>query len=151
MRCFGVTFTIYLIRILDDARLYKRRTGASSPEKLPVTMSQLTFTLNDGNKIPFLAFGTGTSLRWRDVTEPVSLAIEKGFTHLDGAQVRARNRRSFSPSINGWNLVLSERRHPRRRDQGVRKAQGILFCHNQAQLVLGAWRNCFGRLAQVLS
>jgi len=114
-------------------------------------MSQLTFTLNDGNKIPFLAFGTGTSLRRRDVTEPVSLAIEKGFTHLDGAQVCACNRRSVSPSVNSWNLVLSERRHPRRRDQGIRKAQGILFCHNQAQFILGDWRNCFRRFAQVVS
>ena len=52
-------------------------------------MSQLTFTLNDGNKIPFLAFGTGTSFVRKDVTEPVSLAVEKGFTHLDCAQVRA--------------------------------------------------------------
>jgi diketogulonate reductase-like aldo/keto reductase len=54
-------------------------------------MSQLTFTLNDGNRIPFLAFGTGTSFGRQDVTEPASLAIEKGFTHLDCAQVRTYN------------------------------------------------------------
>jgi len=64
-------------------------------------MSQLTFTLNDGNKIPFLAFGTGTSFRRRDVTEPVSLAIEKGFTHLDGAQVCAHNHELVGPKIQG--------------------------------------------------
>ena len=54
-------------------------------------MPQLTFTLNDGNKIPFLAFGTGTSLGSQDVTEPAGLALEKGFIHLDCAQVRAYN------------------------------------------------------------
>lgn len=62
-------------------------------------MSQLTFTLNDGNKIPFLAFGTGTSFGSRDVTEPVTLAIEKGFTHLDGAQVRVHDYRLVGPVL----------------------------------------------------
>ena len=75
---------------------------------LPVTMSQPTFTLNDGNKIPFLAFGTGTSLSRQDVTEPVSLAIEKGFTHLDGAQVCAHNHRSVDSNVQGRNPDLSE-------------------------------------------
>lgn len=62
-------------------------------------MSQPTFTLNDGNKIPFLAFGTGSKFYERDVTEPASFAIEKGFTHLDGAQVCAHNRELVGLSI----------------------------------------------------
>ena len=114
-------------------------------------MSQLTLTLNDGNKIPFLAFGTGTVHYGRDVTEPTSLAIEKGFTHLDCAQVCTYNRRSVGPGTQGWNPVLSERRHPRCRDQGVRKGQGIALCNNQAQFSPGAWRYCFRRTAQVIS
>ena len=95
-------------------------------------MSQPTFTLNDGNKIPFLAFGTGTALAKQDVTEPVSQAIEKGFTHLDGAQVCAHNHRLVGPGIQAWNPVIWERRHSRHRNQGIRKAQGILFCYDQA-------------------
>ncbi|KAL4067922.1 NADP-dependent oxidoreductase domain-containing protein [Scleroderma citrinum] len=45
-----------------------------------------TLTLNDGNKVPWIAFGTGTALYRQDVRHPVSLAIQSGFNHLDGAQ-----------------------------------------------------------------
>ena len=69
------------------------------PTFLPAEMAQPTFTLNDGNKIPFLAFGTGTSFMKRDVTEPASLAIENGFTHMDCAQVCAYNRRTAGSGI----------------------------------------------------
>jgi len=79
-------------------------------------MSQPTFTLNDGNKIPFLAFGTGTSFFGRDVAEPVIMAIEKGFTHLDGAQVCAHNYKSVGPITQGWNPVIPERGYSRRGD-----------------------------------
>jgi len=106
-------------------------------------MSQLAFTLNDGNKIPFLAFGTGTSFSGQDVTEPVRLAIEKGLTHLDGAQVCPRYRKSVGFDVKGWNSVLPERGHARCRDQGIGKAQRLVFHYNQAQFILGARRNCF--------
>ncbi|KZT09532.1 Aldo/keto reductase [Laetiporus sulphureus 93-53] len=49
-------------------------------------MSALTITLNDGNKIPWLAFGTGTALYGKDVENAVSVAIKNGIVHLDGAQ-----------------------------------------------------------------
>lgn len=52
-------------------------------------MTTLTFTLNDGNKIPWIAFGTGTALYSKDATKSVLTAIKSGFTHLDGAQMYA--------------------------------------------------------------
>ncbi|EJC98889.1 Aldo/keto reductase [Fomitiporia mediterranea MF3/22] len=42
--------------------------------------------LNDGNEIPSIAFGTGSSMKGKDVTEYVEQAIEKGFSHIDTAQ-----------------------------------------------------------------
>lgn len=45
------------------------------------------FTLNDGSRIPCLAFGTGTALYGKDAADFVRIAIENNFTHLDGAQM----------------------------------------------------------------
>ncbi|KAJ7022720.1 NADP-dependent oxidoreductase domain-containing protein [Mycena alexandri] len=42
--------------------------------------------LNDGNKVPSIAFGTGTALKGKDVTRFCQVAIETGFSHLDTAQ-----------------------------------------------------------------
>ncbi|KAG1873341.1 NADP-dependent oxidoreductase domain-containing protein [Suillus tomentosus] len=50
-------------------------------------MTISTLTLNDGNQVPWIAFGTGTALRDQDVQSPVEIAIANGFTHLDGAQM----------------------------------------------------------------
>lgn len=49
-------------------------------------MSALTITLNDGNKIPWLGFGTGTALYGKDAENAVKTAIVNGIIHLDGAQ-----------------------------------------------------------------
>ncbi|KAI6132153.1 NADP-dependent oxidoreductase domain-containing protein [Pisolithus croceorrhizus] len=43
-------------------------------------------TLNDGTRTPWIAFGTGTALYGKDVQQSVTVAIQNGFTHLDGAQ-----------------------------------------------------------------
>ncbi|KAJ6504600.1 NADP-dependent oxidoreductase domain-containing protein [Mycena vitilis] len=45
-----------------------------------------TVNLNDGNKIPAIAFGTGTALKGKDVTYFCQQAIESGFAHIDTAQ-----------------------------------------------------------------
>jgi len=44
-----------------------------------------TIVLNDGNKIPAIAFGTGSNLKGHDVCEYVEQALECGFTHIDAA------------------------------------------------------------------
>jgi len=49
--------------------------------------SIMSFTLNDGTKIPSLAFGTGTALYAKDAEETVRQAIQTGIVHLDGAQM----------------------------------------------------------------
>lgn len=49
-------------------------------------MANTAVKLNDGTTIPFLAFGTGSTLHSRDVQHLVTSAINAGFTHLDGAQ-----------------------------------------------------------------
>jgi len=43
-------------------------------------------TLNDGNTMPTIAFGTGSKWKGHDVTEYVEQAIELGFSHIDTAQ-----------------------------------------------------------------
>lgn len=42
--------------------------------------------LNDGNQLPWIAFGTGTALYGRDATESVLRAIDNGFIHIDTAE-----------------------------------------------------------------
>lgn len=46
-----------------------------------------TLTLNDGSNVPWIAFGTGTALFNKDATQAIVVAIQNGFTHLDGAQM----------------------------------------------------------------
>lgn len=46
-----------------------------------------TLALNDGTQAPWIAFGTGTVLFKKDVTRAITIAIQNGFTHLDGAQM----------------------------------------------------------------
>lgn len=50
-------------------------------------MTISTLTLNDGNEVPWIAFGTGSAHRLQDAQNPVENAIANGFTHLDGAQM----------------------------------------------------------------
>lgn len=45
-----------------------------------------TVTLNDGNEFPAIAFGTGSTMKYKDVTDYVGQAIENGFSHIDTAQ-----------------------------------------------------------------
>lgn len=46
-----------------------------------------TTILNDGRRIPNLAFGTGSALRDQDASAQVIAALNAGFTHIDTAQV----------------------------------------------------------------
>ncbi|KAL1744028.1 NADP-dependent oxidoreductase domain-containing protein [Schizophyllum fasciatum] len=45
-----------------------------------------TVTLNDGNKMPAIAYGTGSKWKGKSVVEYVETAIDVGFSHLDTAQ-----------------------------------------------------------------
>ncbi|KAA1469439.1 Aldo/keto reductase [Dentipellis sp. KUC8613] len=49
-------------------------------------MANTPVKLNDGRSIPWFGFGTGTALYGKDAKDLVVAAIQKGFTHLDGAQ-----------------------------------------------------------------
>ena len=46
-----------------------------------------SYTLNDGSKLPWLSFGTGTALYQQDATDLVRLAIDNNITFFDGAQI----------------------------------------------------------------
>lgn len=61
-------------------------------------MSPSTLALNDGTHTPWIAFGTGTALFGRDATTAVRVAIQNGFSHLDGAQAY-RNEESLGAGI----------------------------------------------------
>lgn len=65
-----------------------------SLHRMPVS----TLTLNDGNKVPWIAFGTGTALYRKDVQHAVTLALQSGFIHLDGAQ-EYRNEETLGAAI----------------------------------------------------
>ncbi|KAF5380823.1 hypothetical protein D9615_004083 [Tricholomella constricta] len=54
---------------------------------MTATTTTLTITLNNGVRVPWLAFGTGTALYGQDAAEFVRAAIDNGITHLDGAQM----------------------------------------------------------------
>ncbi|TRM56427.1 NADP-dependent oxidoreductase domain-containing protein [Schizophyllum amplum] len=45
-----------------------------------------TVTLNDGNIMPTIAYGTGSKWKWKSVVEFVAAAIDCGFSHIDTAQ-----------------------------------------------------------------
>ncbi|KAL1660298.1 NADP-dependent oxidoreductase domain-containing protein [Schizophyllum commune] len=45
-----------------------------------------TVTLNDGNAIPAIAYGTGSKWKQKSVVEYVATAIDTGFSHIDTAQ-----------------------------------------------------------------
>ncbi|KAJ6611434.1 Aldo/keto reductase [Mycena sp. CBHHK59/15] len=45
-----------------------------------------TVTLNDGYKMPSIAYGTGSVWKGKDVTQYCHQALETGFSHLDTAQ-----------------------------------------------------------------
>lgn len=49
-------------------------------------MSYGELTLNDGNKIPRIAYGAGSVWKHEDVTDNVRRALDAGFYHLDNAQ-----------------------------------------------------------------
>ncbi|KAJ3843457.1 Aldo/keto reductase [Lentinula raphanica] len=48
-------------------------------------MSFELISLNDGNKIPALAYGTGSKMKRHDITQYIEQAIEMGFSHIDTA------------------------------------------------------------------
>lgn len=64
-------------------------------------------SLNDQTCTPCLAFGTGTSLTAKDATDLCSLAIKRGFRHLDTAQMYG-NEDSVGRSIAASGLSRSE-------------------------------------------
>lgn len=46
-----------------------------------------TVKLADGTSAPLLAFGTGTALYKKESSDAVLLAIQRGFVHIDAAQM----------------------------------------------------------------
>ncbi|KAG8845894.1 hypothetical protein FRB96_002224 [Tulasnella sp. 330] len=42
-----------------------------------------SFEFNNGNKIPWIGFGTGTAFIGKDVTQPILDALSAGYTHID--------------------------------------------------------------------
>lgn len=58
-----------------------------------------TTTLNDGRRIPNIAFGTGSVLKGEDVTTQVVAALKAGFTHIDTAQFY-RNEQTVGKALN---------------------------------------------------
>jgi len=64
-------------------------------------------TLNDGNVMPEIAFGTGSKWKRQDVTEYVTDAIELGFSHIDTAQFYA-NEDSVAAAVRQSGLGRSE-------------------------------------------
>ena len=66
----------------------------------------LTISLNDGTTVPWLAFGTGTTLTGKDASQLCSLALDRGFRHIDTAQLYG-NEESVGRSIAARGLPRS--------------------------------------------
>lgn len=66
-----------------------------------------TVTLNDGNEMPAIAFGTGSALYRKDATEYVEQALETGFSHIDTAAIYG-NEDSVGKGIRGSGLDRSD-------------------------------------------
>ncbi|KAF9483585.1 Aldo/keto reductase [Pholiota conissans] len=63
--------------------------------------------LNDGNKIPAIAFGSGSVNKGQDIHRYIEQAIETGFNHLDTAQFY-QNQESLGKAIRESGLSRSE-------------------------------------------
>jgi len=63
--------------------------------------------LNDGNKVPSIAYGTGSVNKCKDVHEYIELALDTGFCHIDTAQVY-KNEQSVATAIRESGLDRSE-------------------------------------------
>ncbi|KII90622.1 hypothetical protein PLICRDRAFT_52347 [Plicaturopsis crispa FD-325 SS-3] len=63
--------------------------------------------LNDGYKLPTIAFGTGSALYERDASELVGQAIDVGFDHIDTAQIY-KNEDSVGTAIKNSGLARSD-------------------------------------------
>ncbi|PPQ64846.1 hypothetical protein CVT24_008211 [Panaeolus cyanescens] len=64
-------------------------------------------TLNDGHKIPSIAFGTGSVNKGKDIHHYVEQAIDTGFDHLDTAQFY-QNEASIATAIRESGLSRSQ-------------------------------------------
>ncbi|KAG2134088.1 oxidoreductase [Suillus clintonianus] len=51
------------------------------------SVTSSTIPLNDGNQVPWIAFGTGTAFYQQDVQNTVKSSLANGFTHFDCAQM----------------------------------------------------------------
>ncbi|KAJ7256805.1 Aldo/keto reductase [Mycena haematopus] len=67
-----------------------------------------TANLNDGNKIPTIAFGTGSVMKGKDVTHFCQQAIETGFSHLDTAQAAYLTEETVGRAIQESGLPRSD-------------------------------------------
>jgi len=56
---------------------------------MSLSSTKTEFVLNNGSKIPWIAYGTGTALYRQPAEKHVILALETGFTHIDTAEVYA--------------------------------------------------------------
>jgi len=65
------------------------------------------YTLNDGNKIPAIAFGSGSVNKGKDIHESIELALDTGFSHLDTAQYY-QNEESVGEAIKESGLARAE-------------------------------------------
>jgi len=70
-------------------------------------MPFLDIKLNDGNKIPSIAFGTGSVNKGKDIHEYIELALDTGFCHIDTAQVYG-NEQAVATAIRESGLDRSE-------------------------------------------
>ncbi|KAJ6597076.1 NADP-dependent oxidoreductase domain-containing protein [Mycena vulgaris] len=84
------------------------RSPSLSPTHLShLQMSIPTIKLNDGTEVPSVAYGTGTALFGQDCANSIKLAIDCGFTHLDGAQAYG-NEASLGAGIKAAGKTRSE-------------------------------------------
>jgi len=77
-----------------------------------------TTLLNDGNKLPQIAFGTGSVMKRKDVMDVVEQALDNGFWHIDTASIY-KNEESVGAAIRESGLHRKELYITTKYDGGV--------------------------------
>ncbi|KAJ3500656.1 hypothetical protein NMY22_g19189 [Coprinellus aureogranulatus] len=82
-------------------------------------------TLNDGKKIPSIAFGSGSVNKGKDIHQYIEQAIEAGFSHLDTAQWY-NNEESVGQAVRNSGLDRSELYITSKYSNGLKSARSSI-------------------------
>jgi diketogulonate reductase-like aldo/keto reductase len=87
--------------IVEQVKALTASTEGISPNSKVDCFPVRSVPLNSGHCIPVIAYGTGTSLAWKDTSEAVTSALTTGLVHFDCAY-HYKNQASTGRGISAW-------------------------------------------------